>query len=478
MTKKGDKIKVSFVGMNCEEVTGSMTLIEFDKTKILLEAGLYQSNNIKKDYEINSRKFKFKVKEIDYIFVNHVHIDHCGLLPKLYAEGCKAKIIVINDSNKIMRKLLKDSAFIMQKDVETLNRTNKTNGIYKPIYTNDDVEKVFDNIIEYDFKTLYELDENISFEFIPSGHIIRAGQLKLWINRKNKIKTILYTSDLGNIQIKDKPFVDKFEMVEKADLVIGEATYSNPKRESKLRDRIKDIEKIKSVVLETCIDRNSRVLIPTFSLDRTQFLLKILYDLFGEDEKFNIPIIVDSPLSCKITKIYREILEGEDKILIEKIMNWKNVRFIENSDESKIFVSDNTPAIILSASGMMTAGRSRFYVKNLLPNSNATVLFCGYASEGSLAWKIKNGTEQKTINIDGKPYRNKINIVDLLSFSSHMQREDLLNYYSEIQCEKIALVHSNFKDKCEFGKALQNIIANKNKTSKVIIVNKSTSINL
>lgn len=471
--KKQNQIKISFIGENSQDVTGSMILIEMNNKTIILECGLYQSNNLKYDYKINSRKFKFKSKDIDIVFINHVHIDHSGLLPRLFAEGCNAKVIMVKDSSKLLEPLLRDSAFIMQRDIESLSRKSNIN--FKPIYHSEDVDKCLEYIEEYNYNKIYTIDDEVSFEFIPAGHIIRSAQLILYLKQNNCTRKILYTSDIGNIKL-DKYYTEALERANNANIVIGECTYSDGTRKIKNKDRVKDLEKIKSVIKETCIDKKSRVLIPIFSLDRSQNILTHLYKLFGEDKSFTIPIILDSPLSIKITEIYNEILDGEDKILLDKVLKWKNVKLIKESDESKMCVNDMSPKVILSASGMMVSGRSRFYVKSILPDSNAMILFVGFATPGSLAGKIKDGKNQKTITIDGKSYKNNCSIVCLNSFTCHMQHDDLLEYYSDINCEKIALVHGKFNDKIEFCNSLQNIIESKNKTSKVICVNQSTSL--
>ena len=471
--KKQNQIRVSFVGMSSEDVTGSMTLIEMDKKKILLECGLFQSNNMKKDFQINSRKLPFKPKEIDYVFINHAHIDHTGLLPRLYAEGSKAKIIAVRDTSSILSILLKDSAFIMERDLVKLNKNSDIT--FKPIYTIDNVERCLNSIREFEHNILYELDDEISFEFIPAGHIVKSAQLLLCLKQGNSTRKILYTSDIGNIKV-NKFYTEPFERVDHANLVIGECTYSNNKRTVKAKDRQNDLDKIKTVIEDVCIERKGKVLIPSFALDRCQNIVTHLYNLFGHDENFNIPVIIDSPMAVAITKTYGEILDGEDKLLFDRVMSWKNLKLVSESEDSKTSVSSKDPAIICSSSGMLTAGRSIYYVKSILPDSRSTILFIGFASENSLANKIKEGYKNKTITIDGKAYSNRCQIVDLKSFTSHMQHDDLLDYYSSINCEKIALVHSNFNDKVLFCKELQDAIADKNRTSKVICVNKSTSI--
>lgn len=471
---KKDKVRVTFVGENSSSVTGSSTLIEYKDKKVLIECGLYQSNNEKKDYEINTKKFKFKPKDIDYVFVGHTHIDHIGLIPRLYKEGCRADIICTHKTVEFMPHLLADSAFIMERSAQNLSR--KKDIPLEPIYSKEDVDLSMRYVRGYDNEKIYTLDENISFSFINAGHIVGSAQLILYVKEDNgHVHKILYTSDLGNVQL-EKPFVEPFQKETKANIVIAECTYGGIDRIITKKDRQKDIEKIKSVVEDTCLEKGGRVLIPSFSLDRTQFLLKILYDLFGENEDFDIPIVIDSPLTCKMTDVYKYVLEGEDKELIHKICKWENVKFISDANESKMCVADESPKVIISSSGMMTAGRVVHYTKSVLPDARCTILFCGFSAENSLAYKIKNGKEQKTISIDGKPYRNRCSIVDLRSFSSHMQREDMLNYYKQINCQAIYLVHGEMKGKVEFANELKEILQSENKTTHISVVNKGTSI--
>lgn len=478
MSKNKDKVKISFVGENATEVTGSMTLIEFNKRKILVDAGLYQGNNIANDYKINSRNPKeFKPKEIEYIFLTHIHIDHSSLIPKLYKDGCTAKIIVVKDSKAFMVELLKDSAYIHSKDAEYLTRKSKTKKEFEPLYTQDDVDMALSYIEEFNFNEIFKLDDELEFQFIPAGHIIRSAQIEIFIKQKAHKYKILFTGDLGNI-IFDKPFCETFQRVDTANVVVGECTYSKQDRSVSGSTRDKDIEKIKSVISQVCLNQNGRLIIPSFSLDRSQMMLKILYDIYGKDKDFKIPIVLDSPLSIKLTDIYNEVLEGKNHKILQEVLSWKNLRIISDVQESKVCVRDKSPKIIISASGFLVAGRVRHYIKSILPDSKSHILFIGFATENSLAGKIKNGSSQKTISIDGKPYKNKCGITVLKSFSSHMQYEELLKYYSNINAEKICLVHSNFDDKVDFAKDLKELLEKKCKTTKVSCVNKSTVVSL
>lgn len=473
MGKSKNKIRVRFIGGNAQDVTGSMILIEMQNYKILLECGLYQSNNIREDYKTNTRRLDFKPSEIDYIFINHGHIDHIGLLPRLYAEGCKAQVIAPIGTASLFSIMGIDSSFIMGKDVETLKRKYGINA--NPIYTADDVSECLKYFDEYGFEDTIKLNDSISFRFVPSGHIINSAQLELWLTEGNKTSKILYTSDLGNISV-PKYYANKFKPVERANLVIAESTYSDATKTATMKDREKDLEKIKSVIQTVCIDNHKKVLIPIFSLDRSQNILTHLYDMFSNDENFNIPILIDSPLTIQITNMYSSLLTGDELKKFEEVLRWKNIRFIKEYQESVGWQRNSEPAVILSASGFMQAGRSRQWAKTLLPDSRNHILFVGYSSPESLAGKIKNCKSQKTITIDGKPIANRCNITSLISFTSHIQFVDMLKYYSDINSEKVALVHGDFKEKCLFGKALQEEISKKNKTSKVVVVNSSTEV--
>jgi len=473
MSKTKNKIRVSFVGSNAEDVTGSMTLIEFGEHKILIEAGLYQSNSIINDYKINNRKFKFKISEIEYIFCCHNHADHMLLLPKLYKQGCKAKIIVPKGASELFQVMARDSAFIMQKDVESIARRYKKD--VSPIYTESDVNITMSYFQEYNYNEKIDLDDNLSFRFIPSGHIILASQLELFVNYNNHTSKIGYTSDLGNITI-PKHYVIPFKPIEKCNLFIGESTYASAERSVNMKDRIKDLEKIHAVINTVCCDNRHKVLIPAFALDRVQNILSILYDMFHKNKDFDIPIIVDSPLACKITKLYETLLDGEELNHYRDVMHWKNIKLIEEYEDSKFYQDSRDAVVVIACSGFMSAGRSRQWAKVLLPDSLSHILFVGYSSEGSLSYKIKKGKVTKTISIDGKAYPNRCNCSDLLSFSSHMQHDQLLDYYSNVNCEKVCLLHGDFKDKCKFAKELQEEVSKKNKNQKVIAVNSSTSI--
>lgn len=468
---KKNQIRVSFVGNNSENVAGSMTLISTQTKNILIECGLVQGNKTMiADYRANTAKFEFKPKDIDLVIIGHSHADHVCILPRLYKEGCIAPIIVPKGNYDIMNILMSDSAHIMGKDAEVL--TKKNGKIFDPVYTQENVDTCLQYIQEYDFNEKIIIDEDFTFRFVGSGHIINSAQIEMWITSGTNTKKILYTSDLGSTL--PKHYTTKFKAVDKANLVIGECTYSDGKRCVGMNERKTDLRKIQSVVNEVCICNKSKVLIPVFALDRCQNIITVLYELFKDNN--NCPnILIDSPMACKLTKLFKDLISDDEKELYSKVLSWDKLKFIEDYETSKICQESVEPMVICSSAGMLSAGRSVAWARKLLGNSKNCLLFVGYAADNSLANKIKMG-KHKTITIENKAIPNKASIVDLKSFSSHLQHDGLLDYYSNINADKIALVHGNFNDKLIFANELQKEISKKNKTGRVICVNRSTEI--
>lgn len=435
-------------------------------------------HTVLENYKVNMKYIqKIRPQELQYIIIGHVHQDHIGMIPTLYARGkCNAKIIAPKGSTSILKEMWLDSSFINCRDVEVINLKNDRN--YEPFYTEDVVYKTLEYIEEIDSDKIVPLSDELAIRYTDAGHILLSKQCEVYINGGSRTRKILFSSDLGNISTQDtRVFVENFKPVTSANIAIMECTYASKERQCTKETYKKDVTKIKSVVEQYCIDNNSRVLIPSFSLDRTPYILWILYSLFGKDANFKIPILIDSPLANRLLDCYSSILDGEKKELFDEIMSWNNIKRVIQPEASKAAIADKSAKIILSSSGMLTAGRSVKWTQSILPNENDCILFMGYSGENTLAWKIKHGKDHKTININGKPYKNKAQIYDLKSFSSHMQRNEMLNYYKSINCEKIYLVHSD-SNKIEFKHDLENAIADCLKSTKVVAVNSGTKISL
>lgn len=466
---KGDGI--FFTGMNSCDVTGSEVLIKFQGKQLLLECGLYQSNSFLESYKINSQRFKFDPSEVDYCFINHCHIDHVGRLCKLVKDGFKGKIITTSQTATLVLPLLLNSAFILDSEARMLSKKYKRE--YLPLYSEDDVYRTMDFIYEYDeFNENYELDDVVSFKWLHNSHCVGATQLQLQLSGKTNHSSILYTSDIGGLKSNNN-YTENTEINDEfKKIVLMESTYGEKSRVNK-KTREKDVEHLR-VAINTVFERGGRVLIPAFSFSRTQQLLTTLYELYHNDMEFNYDIVVDSKLSCEITELYSKILKGDDLKLWNKVMSWKNLRLIKEKDESVSCIKDKESKVVISSSGFCTNGRVLGYLQEYLKNKDDMVIFSGYvgSDESYLSYRIKNFDTNKTININKKPIKNEADCISLSSFSSHANRDDLIEFASSQNCERIYLVHGSEQAKIDLQKGIQEALHKKNKSFKVLISSK------
>ncbi|MGF6375003.1 metallo-beta-lactamase family protein [Clostridiales Family XIII bacterium PM5-7] len=461
------------IGHSSHDVTGSCHLIRFKDYTILLDYGMYQTNDPIEDYKINKARHKdIKPKDIDYIFVSHIHADHIGLLPSLYRDGCTAPIFISKKSKRLLRIMLMDSVNIMERDCERYNKRNNVS--MHPIYSKHDVDTMMKYVKEVTVNSKHKVNEDIKFKLISANHIINATQIMLEINDGTAIKKVGYTGDIGSPRF-EKPFIEQFEPIDQVDLLIGECTYATNLRTHKKKDRNKDIDKIQAIVTR-CLHDKSKILIPVFSLNRLEEVLSVLYDTY-HDSDLKIPIIVDTPLGTSIADAWETTIE-KDVEYWHKVWNWKNIQKPDTYKESVAWQQIDGAMIVLSSGGMLTAGRAVGWAHALLPHHKNHIVFCGFTSERSLASQIKNQKDNKQVKIDGKPTKNNAQVSILNSFSSHADHDELLDYYTEVKYNKIALVHSEAKSKIQFAEELKTALSKANRASRVICVNQDTKINI
>ena len=476
MAKKRNPIEVSFVNEPAAEVvTGSLVHIKTDKYNILLDAGYYQSADVLEDYRVNNRTLKsLKVKDIDYIILSHNHGDHIFYAPVLYKRNCQAKVLVPHQSTAVMKAMMEDCAHINERDAEYL--TFRENKEFVPIYTKSDVAHFLKYVEECPTHTKIQLEEDLFVEFIPSGHLLKGCQIILYIKTGGHTKKILYTGDLGNKYLQ-QPFTEKFEPVHSADLVIAEATYSGAKKgKITQKERNNDYNLLRHLVEDKVIGEKCRLLIPVFAQARAESVLYLLYKMYAHKDFFKTNIYIDSPLACKIFKIYTEIVSDEDRKVFNEMMRWKNVHFITEAQDSIALVASDEPCIILSSSGMCNNGRVKYHIKSLVSNPNALILFTGYATEGSVAHQLKE--QVPMVTIDGMEYEVKCKTYSMQSMSSHIPYFAMLEYYSSIHCNKLVLHHGNMDGKYQMKEDLDELFEQKYLTTKVIVSDKDTIVEI
>lgn len=464
-------------GENANDVTGSCTLVRFGGKQILLECGLYQDNSYLESYKINSKKFPFDPEEIDYVFVNHIHIDHCGLLPRLVKEGFHGPIIMTKASAVIAKHLLLNCAFILQDEARVISK--RYNRDYQPIYTEDDVYATLPLIKIYDdYDVVKVLDDVISFQWLKNSHCVGAAQLQLILNDGLKKKKILYSSDIGALHTKNH-YVEDTEIPNFFnDVHIMESTYGLNTRISK-KTREFDIEHLR-VAIETVLERKGTIVLPAFSFARTQELLTVLYEIFGDNENFTTEIVVDSMLSCDICDSYGSILDGEYLELWNEVYHWKNVSYIKEKADSQACVTDTTPKICISSSGFCTNGRILSYLDKYLRDINSMIIFSGFTGndDSYLSYRIKNGKSHKTININKKPVPNRADCISLTTFSSHANFNDLIEYGSNLNTNKLILCHGSTEAKNCLKEHLKDAISKNDKSYKVVCAERDLIIPL
>lgn len=464
---KGDGI--FFTGKASEEVTGSQYLVRFGDYQILLECGLHQSksNSYLDSYKINSEKFQFKPSEIDFLFVAHPHIDHCGLIPRLVKEGFRGKIIATQNTATIMKPLLLNSCYILNDEARLLSKRYKRE--YKPLYEESDVHTALRLVNAYcEHNTVYQLNETISFQWLKNSHCVGAAQLQLIMSDKGKTRKILYTSDIGALHTNNHYLTDTEIPTMFNDVVIMESTYGESRRDTK-KTRGFDVEHLR-VSINTVLERGGSAIMPCFSFSRTQELLTTLYDIYGSDENFATQIIVDSKLSCDISKLYSSVLDGKDLEMWESVYNWQNVKFVSEKTDSQHCVADPASKIVISSSGFCTNGRIVNYLKQYLKDPNSMVIFSGYTGDNPtyLSYRIKNYREHKFISINKEQIANKADCITLSTFSSHANHSDLIRYGSSLNTNKVILVHGSAEDKKCLSEKLKEAISKNDKTYRVM----------
>lgn len=453
-----------------EDVTGSLIFISTPDHKILVDAGLHQTNDRYEDFLVNNRKYReFKAKELDYIFITHTHADHCLLLPKLYKEGCNAQIIISDGSGQIYKDMAEDCAEINERDVLFINSQHNKN--YMPLYDLSDVEKSVNYMTEFSVNRKIKLDDSLSFELIPAGHLLGSCQILLYLTYNNLTKTILVTGDIGNKVVKNR-FVGEYQQVSKADIVIAESTYGDkPDIKTGKKERKNDLEKFKSIIERQIHEMKGRVIIPSFSQSRMQQLALMVYQMY-KDSEWKPKVYIDSPLSIRIFNDYEACLEGQDKDDLDELINSGMFTFVKEPEKSKALVASNEPCLVLSSSGMCQVGRIRHHLKKCVSDPNATILFVGYSTDGSLASLLKDN-KCKSITIDQKVYPCRCSSYSLKSMSGHAPFNQLVENYSNINCQKLILHHGSKLAKETLKEALDKEYMRNCKTTRVIIANSS-----
>jgi len=432
-------LKIQFIG-GARTVTGSQHLLSINGKKILLECGLFQGRR-QDTYEKN-KNFRFDPKEIDALILSHAHIDHSGNIPNLVKNGFDGPIYATAATVDLCEIMLRDSAYLQQRDIEWLNKKKKNQGSVEALYSVEDVERSLNNFVAVDYNTQTEIFPGIISTFQDAGHILGSASILLEIEEEGGKKIRFgFSGDIGRPEM---PIIHDPDYLRDLDVLIMESTYGN-----RIHTHSDEVEEEVAKVIREVYDRKGKIIIPAFAVGRTQLLVYVLHKLFDQNRIPEIPIYVDSPLAVNATKVFKSHPECFDRetnrVFLESgkdPFGFGRLKYITTVEQSKELNDIKDPMIIISASGMAEGGRILHHLANNIGNSNNLVLFVGYAAEHTLARKIMDGMEK--VNILGEEYSVRCKIKTMDYFSGHADQNELIDYLHLNPAKKlknIFLVH-------------------------------------
>ena len=447
-------MKIKFCGASIG-VTGSCHLITTDKHKLLLDCGQFQGG--KAVEKMNEEPFPFDPAQIEWVILSHAHIDHCGRLPLLVKRGFKGQIYCTDATADLLEVMLKDSAYIHEKDAQWQSKKNARTGKppVEPLYTIDDAEDALKLVRPVLYDQLIELAPEIRIVFNDAGHILGSAITELWITEGENTSKIVFSGDLG---VTNRPILRDPMKIKKADYVIMETTYGNRLHPANATS----IDELIHITLAT-VKRGGSVIIPSFAVGRTQELIyqfNMFYEQHPEyqSQLENVNVYIDSPMATTATEVFKRNAQVFDEKTKEYILSgdnpldFKNLKFTRNTADSMMLNEDKSPKIIISASGMCEAGRIRHHLKHNLWDSRNSIVFVGYQAEGTLGRMLIEGA--KEVKLFGETISVKAEIHNLEGFSGHADQKGLMDWLSGFrqEPEQIFLVHGELESKKDFAR--------------------------
>lgn len=448
-------MQISFHGAaRC--VTGSKHLLALDNgKKILLDCGLFQGMGQHTD-ELN-HAFGFDPSEMNFLIVSHAHIDHTGLIPKLFKDGFTGRIISTPATKDLTDILLHDSAEIQTYETEHINKKRALKNLapYEPLYDSQNVNDVMQLFETFGYDEWITLEDGIEVMFTYTGHLIGAAAVHLKINNNGKSTQITFSGDVGRYR---STLLSPPKEFAQADYILLESTYGD-----KLHDVVfSTVDELLKWVKHTCIKKGGQLIIPAFSVGRTQEVLYALNQLSLEKRLPELTYFVDSPLSMKATQVVKTYTDEFNERLqsVLKIdddpFDFPGLKYVETVEESRQLVNYKEPCVIISASGTADAGRVRHHINSCIGNAQNTILFVGYCDKNTLGGHLL--AEEKEVEIFGDPCAVVAQIGRIASLSAHGDYDDLTRFVSCQDAEKVKkifLVHGEYLTQQDFAARLQ-----------------------
>jgi metallo-beta-lactamase family protein len=436
-------MKLSFHGAaRC--VTGSKHILTVNGKRLLLDCGMFQGMG--KDTDAMNREWGFNPAEIDYMILSHAHIDHSGLIPKLCKDGYRGKIHCTDATASLTTVLLEDSAEIQEDEVKYENKRRAAMNLpyLMPLYTIEDAKNAIDRFVQHEYNKWFQVGDGIEAMFTDAGHIIGSACVHLRVTENGKTKSITFSGDIGRYRDVILKSPQEFPQ---ADIIIMESTYGNSLHDN----AVSTPDQLLQWIERACLQKKGKLIVPAFSVGRTQELLYDLNQLELERRLPDLEYFVDSPLSMEATAIVKSY-PGYFNKRIQKVLQtdndpfgFKGLKFIKTVEESKLLNFKSGPYVIISASGMADAGRVKHHINNAIENSRNTILLTGYCEPRSLGGKLLEG--RREVKIFGVEKEVHAEVGQIRSMSAHGDYEDMSQWLAcqdPRQVEKVFIVHGEF----------------------------------
>jgi metallo-beta-lactamase family protein len=437
-------MKIAFHGA-ARTVTGSKHLVTLKNgKKILLDCGMFQGMG--KDTDAFNRDFGFEPTEIDVMVLSHAHIDHCGLVPKLVKDGYDGKIFCTSATKELAKILLEDSGEIQESDIKYSNKRRMAEGqpLLKPLYTIEDAKNSYGHFVEVKYGTWQPIVDGVEVFFTDAGHIIGSACVHLRINENGVTRQLTFSGDVGRYR---DVILKSPETFPQADFILLESTYGNS-----LHDDVATTpDQILEWITKACIQKRGKLIMPAFSVGRTQEILFALNQLEQEKRLPKLDYFLDSPLSLQATELVKNYPAFFNRNIQQVLksdadpFSFEGLKYIKTVDQSKLLNFRNEPCVIISASGMADAGRVKHHISNNIESSRNTILMTGYCEPNSLGGRLIAGA--KEVSIFGVQHEVHAEIGSIRSMSAHGDYEDLSQW---LACQdprlvkKLFLVHGEY----------------------------------
>jgi len=445
-------MKIKFCGA-ARHVTGSSHLITLDNGyKILLDCGLYQGND--KDMDDFNSTWSFNPKDIDCLILSHAHIDHTGRVPKLVKDGFQGDILCTHATRSLCSIMLMDSAKIQERDAAYHNKKNPKKKKRKPLYDTNDVRRTLALTTGLSYERAHKVSDEVKLFFRDAGHLLGSASVTLVIDEPDKPTVRFgFTGDIGR---PFRPILRDPKPMPEVDYLLCESTYGN--RDHKAAPD--ELEEFLGIIRDVCVKNKGKLLIPAFSVGRTQEIVYMLDRLETDERLPKLPIYVDSPLAINATLVYGSHPECFDKDVHEYMLiddnpfGFSDLKYIRDRGLSKRLNDINEPCIVISASGMMNAGRIKHHLFNSMENPKNGLLMVGYCAPYTPGGKIRKGA--KYLHLYGEKRDLNLQVHQMYSFSAHADRSEMYDFIkNQKSLKKLFLVHGEYDTQKKFKKYLE-----------------------